>query len=215
MQAELITIVDDKATSYDLTTLTNVKDELGISSTVSDAALRRYITSASVAAAQYCNRVFQIETMKEEFFIKRDRYSRLIPGGADFLQLSRWPVDEVASVVQNGVTLVEDTDFKVDYEKGYLLRIDENGFSRKWSIDPTLVEYDGGYETVPADVEDAVIRMVSSRYIARGRDKSVRQENIPGVREVTYWIATGKESGNLPPDVTDILDNYRVPVISS
>jgi hypothetical protein len=81
-----------------------------------------------------------------------------------------------------------------------------------WSPLPLTVVYSAGYATTPADVEDAVIRMVVKRYQAKGRDPSLKSENLPGVRDVTYWIATGTESGNMTPDITDILDGYRVPL---
>jgi hypothetical protein len=82
-----------------------------------------------------------------------------------------------------------------------------------WCGSSIVVNYESGYETIPPDVEDAVLRMVTGRYIAKGRDRSVKQESVEGVGSKQYWIATGSEAGNMPPDVADILDNYRVPSI--
>lgn len=42
-----------------------------------------------------------------------------------------------------------------------------------------------------------------------------RPANIPDVREVSYWFASGPgaSTGDMPPDVAAILERYRVPVI--
>jgi hypothetical protein len=40
----------------------------------------------------------------------------------------------------------------------------------------------------------------------------LKQETVVGILERQWWIATGAESGNLSPDISDVLDNYRVPL---
>jgi hypothetical protein len=205
-----ILTVTGAATSYDLTTLVNVKAELGITTGASDAVLRRYISGASQAAAQYCNRVFVVEAVSEQFLPVP--FNRLFCGGVAPLQLSRWPLTAVSSVVENDETLAVTDDYLVDPVNGQFTRVTDSGFPRNWKNTPITAVYSAGYATIPADLEDAVIRMVTKRYSAKGRDATLKQENIPGVRDVQYWIATGAEAGNMTPDVVDILDNYRVPV---
>ena len=205
-----ILTVTSAASSYDLTTLANVKAELDIANGTSDAVLRRYISGASSAASQYCNRVFAAETVSEEFLQShRDRFSisKIAP-----LQLSRWPLIAVTSVTEDGVLLVVDTDYLVDATNGQLTRLTADGFPRTWPCVTITVVYSAGYSTTPADLEDAIIRMVTKRWSAKGRDATLRSEDIPGIRAATYWIATGAEAGNMTPDVVDVLDNYRVPV---
>jgi hypothetical protein len=211
---KVISTVLVPATSYDLTTLSIVKDELSIADASKDVSLKRYITSASAAASQYCNRVFQLEGMKDEFWPDRERYRYQLPGGVDVLQLSRWPVaSPITSVVENGVTLVEGTDFRVDYASVTLIRLDRNQYPRKWHAWPTIATYSGGFVDIPDDVADAIIRMVTRRFAAKGRDPNLKQQSIPGVIEQQWWISTGTETGNMSPDITDVLDNYRVPVV--
>lgn len=198
---------------YDLTSLANVKAELGITDSASDTLLRRYITSASAAASQYCNRVFAVETVMDEIWPHRDPTPGSAFGRFEPLTLSRYPVTDVPIVIENGVTLADKINFRVDYDKGQLVRLGMNGLPTVWPhfylISST---YPSGFAPIPADLEDAVVRMVTKRWSAKGRDATLKSENIPGVRDVTYWIATGNEAGNMTPDVTDILDNYRVPV---
>lgn len=211
---QLITTVVDQASSYDLTTLVNVKSELSIASTVttSDAVLRRYITSASSAAINYCNRVFVVESIQDKYLTKGA--TRLVGDRPDVLQLSRWPISELTSVVVDGTTLVDGTDFLTDLINGQLTKIDSDGNRRNWCGQSITVLYDGGFDAIPADVEDAVIRMVTKRYRAKGRDAALKQRNIPGVLEESFWIATGSDAGNMTPDIADILQNFRVPVIA-
>lgn len=203
--------VTTAASTYDLTTLANVQAELDLDG-ASDAILRRYISGASIAASQYCNRVFARETLSEQLLPDR-RATRLLHGGVAPLQLARWPLISVASVTENDVLLTEGDDYTVNKSRGQLTRLDANGLPATWPPLEIIVVYDAGYQTIPADVEDAVIRMVTKRYRAKGRDATLRSEEIPGVRSASYWIATGTEAGNITPDVADILDNYRVPIV--
>jgi hypothetical protein len=209
-----ILTVTAAASSFDLTTLTNVKAELDITNGASDAVLKRYISGASQAAAQHCNRVFAAETVSEQFLPVR--VACLIRSNIDPLQLARWPLIAVTAVVEGDDPLTLTDDYLVDPKNGQLTRVNDSGFSRTWPNLPLTVAYSAGYTTatVPADLEDAVIRMVTKRYSAKGRDAALKSENIPGVRDVTYWIATGNEAGNMTPDVVDILENYRVPVLA-
>src|SRR4051812_39928519 len=122
MQAEFISTVTTAAASYDLVTLDVVKDELGISDNSKNTTLQRYITAASAMVAQYCNRVFPVETLTDEIWAARDPWPRIINGGLPSLQLSRWPLVSVTSVTENGVALVQDTDFAVAAAAGQLIR---------------------------------------------------------------------------------------------
>lgn len=210
-----ILTVTTAATSYDLTTLANVKDELSVTDGASDSILRRYVTSASAAASQYCNRVFAAETISEQFLpMPNQRATRFVSGGVPSLQLGRWPLISVTSVTEDDVLLVVDTDYTINSTNGQLLRIGSDGLPIKWPPVEIVVVYVAGYATVPSDLEDAVIRLVTKRWSAKGRDATEKQISIPGVIEKQYWIATGNEAGNFSPDIVDVLDNYRTVVMA-
>lgn len=208
-----ITLVQ-AATSTDLVTLDIVKDELNITNNKSDAKLKRYIAEASQAAQNFINCILAVETLLDEFWPTRDPYPAVIPGGEDPLQLSKYPVVSVASVTENGDLLTVDSDYLVDIAKGQLIRLDSNGYPKKWPAYPIAVQYAAGYAPIPADVAGKIVRMVTGRYYSAGRDPSMMSENIPGVREYRVWVPTGADAGNLPPDVMDVLNNYRPPVIA-
>lgn len=94
MAVEIITSVLVSSSSYDLTDLATVRDELSIPTidTSNDPFLQRAITQASSAIANYCNRVFAVEALQDQIFIQQDPYPWQVPGGVYPLQLSRWPL---------------------------------------------------------------------------------------------------------------------------
>lgn len=205
--------------AYDLVDLATVKSELQLTDSSKDALLLRWITQASAAAAKFCNRVFAVETIQDQIFPPRDIFpAPVVIGGVLPLQLSRWPVTQSPTVTENSIALVENADFVVKYDVGQLLRLDANGWLKRWPPLATVVQYAAGYKpTDPGftDVADAVIRMVKARYFAQARDPSLRSENITGAYEAQYWFASGPGAavGNLTPDVEALLDKYRVPVV--
>jgi hypothetical protein len=121
-------------------------------------------------------------------------------------------VTSITSVTEDGTLLVAGTDYIADNEIGQLTRLNSSGLPQQWIPRVITVIYSAGYATTPADLEDAIIRLVTKRYSSKGRDATVRQENLPGVMEQSFWIATGTDAGNMPPDILDLLDNYRQPV---
>lgn len=215
-RGNVITTIVTAARSYDLTTLGVVKQELDKTDGADDAILKRYLSSASAAVANYCNRVFVQETVKDEFWPARDPSPSTVSGGLGVLQLSRYPVisSPAAVVIENDTTLTVTTDYRIDATNGQVVRFDSNSYPRSWCAWPISVQYAAGFATIPSDVVDAVIRMVVKRWLAKGQDLSLRHESIPGVYEYDRWVASGSEAGNMTPDVTDLLDGYRVPVIA-
>jgi hypothetical protein len=208
-----ITTVVTPAPTYDLIDLATVKDALDLNDNKGDAFLKKAIGFVSAEIAQFCNRVLPLETLTDEFWPARDPYPYQVPGGIAPLQLSRWPLKIVTTVVENGDTLVDGTDYRVDAARGQITRLDGNAYPCLWPAYALSVTYDGGFSQIPNDVQDAALRMVTARWLARGRDPLMKQENIPGVREVAYWIPN-TPTGNMSPDIQDILDNYRTPTIA-
>lgn len=209
-----ISTVTAAASSYLLTDLATVKAELGIESKKFDADLKRYVKAASTAAAQYCNRVFPVESLKDEFWPARDSWPISSPGGVQVLQLTRWPVVTVATVTEDGTALVEGTDFRVDSKLGQLYRLGTtDSYPRPWPRVAIAVEYSAGYAELPDDLVDAVVKLVKTRWFSRGRDPMLMSETVTGIREARWWVPNGDQAANIPPDIAGDLENYRVPVI--
>lgn len=222
---DISTTVTQAATTYDLVTLAVVADDLGITDNTLNRFLQRSISMASAAIAKYCNNKFAVESLTDTIFLDQDPYPYQTPGGAKPLLLSRWPVISITSVNQvlsinqattppSNVTqtLVADQDYTSDNDRGSVIRLNAfTGVQVAWEALPTIVAYSAGYATIPLDVQDAVIRLVRGRWLARGRDPYLKSENIPGVADRSWWIPT--VDGLLPPDIEELVAPYRVPVI--
>ncbi len=218
MTAQVITTIVTPATTAKIfIDLATVKSALKIFDGSEDDFLNFLRSWASAEIIGYCNRVFAVETIKDEFWPQRDPYPWLIPGGVKPLQLTRFPItaNGVISVIENGIALVDGTDYRVDYEKGQLIRLNSGStYPRQWPAWALSVTYSAGFDPMDPPIVDAALRMITERRAARGRSANLKQESIPGVREAQYWIATGTDAGNMTPDVVDILDNYRIPIIA-
>lgn len=192
-----------------------------------EIAFDMMLQQASAAIAQFTNRTLAQETVEESFFPARDAYPYQLPGGMSDLMLTRWPVSSVASVVvgpdDSSQELTLGTDFLVRKASGKLVRLGSGGYPVPWLPVKTVVTYTAGYTlpgwplpsgsvaTLPADIEDACIRLLTGRAQNRDRDPLLKSENIPDVGERVYWIPA-TATGNISPEIADLLDNYRVPV---
>lgn len=221
-----ITTIVTAAASTGLTTRETVKDELQITDRKSDTYIDRQIRQVTAAIQNYCNRVFAQQTYQDE--IRLDRWgARGYSRGIDPLELARWPVTSIASVTETGfngtaTVLVAGTDYELRADTGQLFRLSGNIATPHpitWPRMKEVVIYAAGYTlpgvtgyTLPPDIEDAAIRLIKKAWFGRTRDPLVRQESVPEIGETQYWVSGGND-GNFPPDVTDILDNYRVPLV--
>ncbi len=200
------------ATAYDLVTLANYKADLSITVGIDDTYLSRAISKASQAISQYCNRVFAAETVQDLFDLTQPR---LKFGGEAVLQTSRWPIISITSVVENtganAVTLVRDTDYRVDVTTGLLWRLNaQSGLVTTWGASPVTVIYQGGFATIPLDLQDAATNVVKSMQFNRTRDPSLRSENIlSGLYAYTLFDST-QMPGGTADQVSATLDNYRM-----
>jgi hypothetical protein len=72
-----------------------------------------------------------------------------------------------------------------------------------------------GFNAIPGDLVDAVLRMVTQRFKARGRDPMLMESEQPGPQgRQRFWVSNNA-TGSLPPEITGLLDGtYRVPVAS-
>jgi len=211
MAIDTLTEVVTQAGTHDLVDQDAVKDELKLTATnvEHDAYLARTIAQVSAAVADYCNRVFAAEEIRDRI------YSGL---GLQQLRLSRFPViDVTTATIADGAggqtALVANTDFIVDKRLGYLVRLGAGGTPTRWFTSPTTVTYRAGLEDIPEPVQQATLRMVIARFHGRGRDPTLRSQSTPGLGDQTYWIGSvpGAE-GPFPDDIVVLLDAYRVPV---
>jgi hypothetical protein len=185
-----------------LTTLSVVKNELGITNSNSDSYLERQINTYSD--------IFRTATGRP--WHRDDAYTEKVTSTGDTrLHLERRPVRSVSEVKVKGDTVDADGYEIEDDEKGYLRRIDERwehtaagrrrveGYATHHEL-RVEVTYDGGYVTpkqvddgafsdrdLPHDIEQAVIDSVINAYARKGQPKNVSSESID-TASVDYHI---------------------------
>ncbi len=213
------------APDYDLAALATVKTILNITDTLSDAVLALLITRASVAIESYCSNPFVVETVQDQFFPGSDGWPWTVRYLTAPLQLKRWPLIAVNSVVETiggvATALTEGTDFLADYERGQLARLATYGVEYAtppepayWRPDPVVVEYQAGYATLPADVVEAAELVVKDKYMSRTRDAMLRNENVFGVYSAGYFQSGANGGSAFSPEVQALLSMYREPVFA-
>lgn len=191
------------ASSYDLTDLATVKDELGITDGIQDEKLQRWITQASKAAAAYCKRVLVQETVAETF---RADIRWPVSETADFMPLSRYPVASITSVVSDGSTL-DASSYALDASDGFLNYVTGNSRCH-WSFcQSVVVTYLGGYSDIPEDIERAVIAMVTDFRSDAQRDPNMVEKEIEGVARYRWW-APSEAKVAMPVEISGLLDPY-------
>ncbi|PSO30212.1 hypothetical protein [Bradyrhizobium sp. MOS002] len=195
----MLTVIDDNS-NRDLTTLAVVKAELGTTE-VSDDQLSKYITQASDVIAQYCNRVFAVETVAETFRVQPQRSRELM--------LTRYPITEVVSVVEGGTTLTTD-QYEINLQTGIADRISSHGCPIYWCAGQTVVTYSAGYEAtdIPQAVQHAAILLVKQFVASGDRDPMVRSETSDGVGSTDYFSGGG---AGLPPEVQGLISLHVRP----
>ncbi|WP_160119646.1 hypothetical protein [Rhodovarius lipocyclicus] len=166
-----------------LATAADVAAALGLSD--SPPGIGALILRASDAISGACNgRVFGREAVRETF---------RPAGPMKPLILGRDRVHAVTSVVLDGTTLVEGTDFEVDQPAGILHRL--SGDARcAWRAAKVVVEYSAGWllpsqdgSDLPGDVRGICIDRAARMYQGQGEDLRIRSESAEGVGNVSYF----------------------------
>lgn len=188
-----------------LATLARVKSELGITGSTNDALLTSKILEASSDIEGHLARTLRKETISELFWGLR--------GCADALILDRNPVASITSVTVDDV-LLDASEYRLDGAAGLLYRLSD-GSPSKWSFGKAVtVVYIAGFKMpdegsdtdLPPALQAACVELVSSYWASRGRDPSVREEDIPGVLRTVYWVGG---AGELPPSVETKIGPWR------
>lgn len=194
--------------SYSLTTLANTKESLGIASgtTTDDELLKRLINSATQTIERYLGGRRLASTA-----YTNERYDGT---GTDKLKLRNWPVTAITDVQymtgDYGTPKWEsfDSDFYIvdtaDGQNAGVIRYSAGSFNA--GVENIQVSYTAGYTTIPFDIEEACIQIVSTMYKQR-KARGIKSESL-GDRSVTYFEnKAGSIIENLGLD--DVLDQYR------
>lgn len=203
-----ILTVGTAATVTRLATLDRVKLELDITGTSKDEILGAKLDEASADIEALLGFVVARETVTETFWFEATDVA------PEYLTLDRTPVASIASVTVDGVAT---TYYRLDDVAGQLYALDSNGYPCRWYFCKSIVvEYTGGYllpgqsgRNLPVGIEGATIELMTDYWSAKGRDPSLKSEEIPGVISQSYWVGTVGDAGELPPRVQMKIAPYR------
>jgi hypothetical protein len=223
MGVRVITTVIQAASSYNLVDLATIKAELKITDAASDAYLTGKLGIVSSMIASYCNRVFAQETVQDLFYPEQSNDPYWSLGDFSPLQLARWPVSAVNSITlqpdvdpSDNILLTAGLDYVLDGANGQVIRLSEySGYAMDWCAIPLTVQYVAGFTTIPGDLQQAALDMITAQFYARGRDPNMKRSNqVGGVGEIEFWVPNTPQ-GSFPPTVRELLDNkYRPPTIA-
>lgn len=207
-----IVTVTQANTDKMLTTLARVKAELDITGTDTnrDMLLNLKILEASDDIEAALGFTVRKETVSELFWFEGG------DSAPEYLVLDRAPVATITSVTLDDV-LLDASRYRIDKETGVLYALDASGYPCHWFFcKGIVVVYSGGYilpaesgSDLPAGIQGAAVELVSDFWLAKGRDPSIKSEDIPGVRSTDYWVGAVGEEGELPPRVVMKLAPYR------
>jgi hypothetical protein len=194
-----------------LITLDDMKDYLGIplSDTSKDVFLESEIATISQAIEGYCGRIFEVGTYTQIYYF--DEFEKLTKD----LYLYHFPVKEITEVREGGEAL-EPAEYRVKKNHGILIK--PRGFFR--TGENVEVDYEAGFDEIPAPITSVVKSLVEERYNKRelgigvnfGND--VQQISIPGTINVAfdYSLQANERKtafGTILGNYVNVLDFYR------
>lgn len=146
-----------------LTTLTNLKVYLGITDNSQDALLNLLLAGSSEQIEAYCCRKFEAAN-----------YTETTDGlGTSSLFLKNYPVNTFTSLSINTGTsstpvwdVVDADSYQVETDLGEIRALSQ--FSRGLKIYKAI--YNGGYATVPMDLQLATCKLTAAYYNSRSSD---------------------------------------------
>lgn len=198
----MLTVVTP-AESARLTTVTAFRAETGVTADqMDDAAVEALIDLASGLVADYCQRVFARETVKETFFG---------PFSGPLI-LSRCPAPSVEDVVIGGVSLSEG-DAAIDQKSGLLHRV-AGGCLIGWPHGAIEVTYTAGFilpgesgRNLPTMVERATVLICAALISGRTRDPLIKSEAVEGVGRTDFYVP-GQGSSLPHPEAEGLLKPF-------
>lgn len=212
------TVIKAAATTM-LTSVENVRTDLGLAQAAfPNDRVTRMIKTASSRVATYCNRTFGRQIYREAI--------HSVP--REGLLLGAGPVNRIVSVgIVGGAVFDADeyllTDGKLLIEDGRSGIGDGTAYNLWRALRPSLVViYEAGWllpgepvgddftgdTDLPADIEDAVMKLISMAVSEGGRDIGVRQETNEGVGSTSYYIQ-GADASLSHPGAESALQPYR------
>ena len=171
-----------------LTTLSNIKTELEITSTDYDDILSQLIDNVSQTIATITDRVLEASYLDEYYD----------GNGSRELLLNEYPINSITSIIVSDTALTSN-DYEYYSESGLVIL--DNAVSEGYR--KIRVQYNAGYTSIPDDLEFLARRLVIEAFKAKDN---------PGIKSerVGNWSVTFSKSLLFDnPMYSNILDKYK------
>lgn len=77
------------------------------------------------------------------------------------------------------------------------------------------VTFNYAISVIPPDLIGVCLRLITSRFMARGRDPALIERETPSIGKERWWFGNAPgQDGEFTPDIEAALDNFRQPVIA-
>lgn len=211
-----------------LTTLARVKADLGITANDTNDLLLQKIDEASADITLALGFTVASESVIETFrneVSNHTAFSGALYGGrridADKLFLRRKAPSVVTTVTLDD-DVMDSAEYYLDKDKGTLNRLDASGYPCDWCFSKSLiVAYMAGYvlpgvsgSNLPPGIEGMTVDLIKEFWFSRKRDPLIKSEDLPGVRQVEYWVGAVGDPSQLPPAIQRKVALYRRPRIA-
>ena len=199
----------------DLITLSQYKIAEGIQSTKDDSKIESIISRVSQLVRTYCANgiTTYYSTATGNAFNNKKLETLSINWASNIVQLTESPVIAVHSVVERDNlsssynTLVINQDYYIDNATDSIYRVNSNGTAKSWAIGPgaVKVEYNAGYPSCPADLELAVIDLITY-YV---KDEHKARQTIAGASIQNQSSSSQRNNVAFPDHIKRVLDLYK------
>jgi hypothetical protein len=189
-------LVDTEPSGADLTTLANLRAFLKkqANDTADDSLLSSIIARVSADVAKRCNRTFAAGAVTE--YYKGNNKSEML--------VRRPPVNSVTSIhvdsdrVWGSDTAIDADSIVIAEECPGLITLIDETFDSYGNVENVKIVYNGGYSTIPADLESKVLRLCAWDYLEASRWNNTvikGEKNIDELRDAVW---------------KEILNNYKL-----
>tara|TARA_R110000822_G_scaffold100995_3_gene227005 strand:+ start:1128 stop:1712 length:585 start_codon:yes stop_codon:yes gene_type:complete len=189
-----------------LITIEDYKTSESIQSTKEDSRISSLIVAVSALVKTYCGNsiVDHYSTNKVEEFN--------ISWNTNLVQLTESPIVSIVSVEEResfgaSYTSVPTTEYYADSSTDSIYRVNTGGVGKSWPTGPASVKitYNAGYEECPADLQLAVIDLITY-YI---KDEHKARQTMQGASIQNSSSSSQRDNVAFPDHIKRVLDLYK------
>ena len=190
----------------DLITIDDYKTARGISSIKEDLKLSPLIPSVSQLVKTYCGTSFV------DYYTSNKIETFSINWNTNLVQLTETPLVSIVSVEErddysSSYTTVPTTEYFADTTLDVVYRVSTNGGKKNWPGGPAAVKitYKAGYPDCPADLQLAVIDLVT--YYLKNEHKA--RQTMQGASTANNSTSSQNDNVGFPDHIKRVLDMYK------